>query len=153
MSSDAEKRAKLEEYLGVGFVFIHFDGESTEVDIPESLRGSTNVTLKLSHYFSGALALEEERVFAELLFPEGPYTCSVPYSAIWGITPRDEQTIVWTDKVPAEVLKGLQAQEDVKGEEKKAEQKESAETDSEEGDEKKEKPSKNRVFPHLRRVK
>jgi hypothetical protein len=43
-------------------------------------------------------------VVAELRFGERPFTCKIPWSAIWGMTSFDNKKLLWPEEIPSEVL-------------------------------------------------
>lgn len=122
-----EVRQALEKALEDQEVFIHLNGGVEAVSLPEQLAGNPNVTLKISHYYRGPLTISESEVHADLLFPEGPYTCIVPIEHIWGITQMSGESRFWPEHAPREILeqmvRGVAAEEEA---EVKSESKESA---------------------------
>ncbi|MCI5065767.1 hypothetical protein MRY87_08590 [bacterium] len=102
-----EVRTVLEQALEGREVFVHLNGAAEGVSLPEDLVGSPNVTLKLSYYYRGPLVVGEEQVEAELLFPEGAYTCKVPLREIWGVTQTSGESIFWPEHAPREVLEQM----------------------------------------------
>lgn len=102
-----EVRQALEKALEDQEVFIHLDGGVETVSLPEQLAGNPNVTLKISHYYRGPLTISENEVHADLLFPEGPYTCIVPIEHIWGITQMSGESRFWPEHAPREILEQM----------------------------------------------
>lgn len=102
-----EVRLMLEKALEDREVFIHINGEAEGVSLPAALTGSPNVTLKLSYYYRGPLVIGDDMVEADLLFPEGPFTCLVPIRHIWGITQASGESMFWPEHAPRQVLEEM----------------------------------------------
>lgn len=102
-----EVKEALENALEDREVFIHLNGEPKEVKLPETLAGNVNVTLKLSYYYRGPLTISDQLVSADLLFPEGPFTCEVPIHYIWGITRTTGESMFWPEHAPRQVLEEM----------------------------------------------
>lgn len=90
-------------------VLVHVDSNKPGVDLPEHLRKSSAVILKLSKLFRGALSVLEDKVVTDLLFDFGYYTCHVPMDAIWGATSDKGKSTIWPESVPEPLLKEMMA--------------------------------------------
>lgn len=157
--SAGEKHEALNKGLEGEYVMVHVNTLNDLLVIPEHLKAKSTVTLKISRWFRGAMELYEDRIEAELVFNGGYFNCSIPLSAIWGITDAKGRNTVWPGASPPEVLLSLlqpqlyesarkrRAKKDL---EEKSEAAESSESTSRGKDVKKDgSPSRS----HLRRIK
>lgn len=76
-------------------LFVHVLAPHPELRLPSSLQEQNLVTLKLSKHFQGEMRLLSDRVIAGLLFPEGRFSCEVPYECIAGITDPKGNVDMW----------------------------------------------------------
>lgn len=90
----------IEKLLKGDHCVIHVNPLCPGVELPDHLKGSPTVTLKISYYFSGTLDVNEKEVVTELVFNGTPFTCVVPLEAIWGITSEFGVHTTWDDKAP-----------------------------------------------------
>ena len=105
-----EKRDTLERFLNDEHTLVHVAPRADDVEVPENLRHSPTVTLKLSRYFRGKMEISATGVSAELLFGETYFTCKVPFAAVWGMTSVKGQFLMWPESTPPEVLSTLERQ-------------------------------------------
>ncbi len=89
------------------YVLVHINLKAQGYELPEHLLGSPTVTLKLSRWFRGSLAVNEDKIVTDLLFNGSYFTCVIPYESIWGMTNPAGETMIWADAIPAEVYGSL----------------------------------------------
>ena len=100
-----EKSDAVNRLLEGEYVLVHLKTSGQGVCIPEYLRKDAVVTLKLSRWFRGAMAVEDDKIVAELLFNNRYVTCEIPFESVWGLTGDKGQNLIWPEAVPPEVLK------------------------------------------------
>jgi stringent starvation protein B len=94
------KKETINRYLIDEHVLIHIKPDITGVTIPEHLTKQPSVTLKISKFFQGNLAMLEEQIETELKFSGQYFKCVVPYQAIWGVTTIKGENVIWPKDVP-----------------------------------------------------
>jgi hypothetical protein len=99
-----EKQQLLEDLLREDFAFIHIATSTKGAVLPLTILQSPIATLKVSHNFAGPMTVSEDGVVAELRFGERPFTCKIPWSAIWGMTSFDNKKLLWPEEIPSDVL-------------------------------------------------
>ena len=102
-----EKFKAVNEGLEGEYVLVHVNTSDELLVVPEHLKAKSSVTLKLSRWFRGSLALEEDRVEADLLFSGSYFTCSIPLRAIWAVTTAEGKQALWPESAPPEELISL----------------------------------------------
>jgi stringent starvation protein B len=90
----------LQEGLQKDYVVIQVNPLMEGLDVPAHLLQSPNITLKLSYLYRGGLDLQDDKVVADLLFGSSYYCCSIPYEAIWAISPEAKDHSVWDESAP-----------------------------------------------------
>ena len=109
--AEKEKYDAVNRFLEGEYVLVHVDPRQPGVDLPPFLMAGPSVTLKLSRLFRGAMAVEKENISAELLFSGRYFTCTFPFTALWGITNERGENLIWPDSTPQEVLGEIMAAE------------------------------------------
>lgn len=89
------------------YVLVHINLKAQGYELPDHLLGHPTVTLKLSRWFRGNLAVNEDKIVTELLFNGNYFTCVIPYESIWGMTNPAGETMIWADAIPPEVYGSL----------------------------------------------
>ncbi len=92
--------------LAKGTLFLHVDPQRGGVDVPPWLRKQVQVVLQIGLDMPVPipdLHLDEAGVFATLSFNRSPYTCVVPWSAVFAVVGDAGQGMVWADDMPAEI--------------------------------------------------
>jgi hypothetical protein len=105
-----QKQDSLNRLLEGEYALIHINTAAKGVEVPAHLMTTPTLTLKLSRWFRGALAVEEDKVVAELLFNSRYFTCTVPFDSIWGVTGDKGENLVWPSALPEDVAKKLSPQ-------------------------------------------
>jgi stringent starvation protein B len=94
-----------------GSVFIHLDPRKSGVLVPARLRSQAQVVLQIGLDMPVPipdLRVDEEGVFGTLSFKGVPFTCFVPWSAVFALVGEDGKGMVWSTEMPAEVAGELQ---------------------------------------------
>ena len=78
--------------------------------MPSDFAQTPALRLKFSWNFAHPLTLDEEGLCQRLTFPEGPWTCVIPWSAVFGLGPSQRPpTWLWPMDLPDE-MKALLSQ-------------------------------------------
>jgi stringent starvation protein B len=113
MSDDEEpdspdKRKAVEALLDRGPILIHVDSRHEGVDVPARLRGSPRLILRFGYGLTPPIAdltVAEDTLSGTLTFGGVPYTCTVPWRAVYAVMVEGEQRgTVWPEDVPEDVL-------------------------------------------------
>ena len=99
-----DQKVAIERLLEDEQVLVHVNPNADGVTIPNHLRDSRTVTLRLSRYFKGELFTDDEKVTAELLFGSSYFTCILPWSSIWGASSMREEEYLWPEAAPEDIL-------------------------------------------------
>lgn len=139
--------AKAQCFMAVldgGVASLHLDPRRPGVQVPARYRDQDWLVLNYSHaYRIKDFAIDDGGVTATLSFGGSPYTCRVPWAAVFGVT--DEQRtrgLVWEEDMPASVRQRGEALADTQARPKLA-----AVTGGRQG------PPTPRAGGHLRRIK
>ena len=104
MANSKEKVDAINAYLKDEYMLIHFDARKPGIELPEHLLNNPTVTLKLSYEFQGGMEVNEERIWASLLFSGKYKDCFVPINSIWGATSCSGANTIWPEDAPPEVM-------------------------------------------------
>ena len=94
-----------------GSVFIHLDPRKPGVLVPARLRSQAQVVLQIGLDMPVPipdLRVDEEGVFGTLSFKGVPFTCFVPWAAVFALVGDDGKGMVWASEMPSEVAGELQ---------------------------------------------
>ena len=104
----------IRQMLASGDVMVHLDARLPGVVVPEYLAGQPDLGLVLSHRFRHPIFLEDDAIYAALVFSGVPSECVIPYEAIWGAHDvASGKGPLWMNRVPAEIAGALTAAPDV----------------------------------------
>jgi hypothetical protein len=106
-----EKHKALNRFLIDDYAMVHINPTAEGVVIPDFLKNSPTVTLKLSKLFRGKLIIEEELVETELLFSGSYFTCKIPFASIWGLTSQQGKHLVWPAAAQEELRAIIEAEQ------------------------------------------
>lgn len=113
MSDDDEpdtpdKRKAVEALLERGPILLHIDSRYVGVDVPNRLRGNPRLVLRFGYGLTPSipdLTVAEDALSGTLTFGGVPYTCNVPWPAVYAVMVEGEQRgTVWPEDVPEDVL-------------------------------------------------
>lgn len=108
MTTDRETRTDqkitIERLLGDEQVLVHINPHQPGVIIPPHLMDNRTVTLRLSRFFKGRLATNDEEITAELLFGQNYFVCVIPWTSVWGASSVRGEEFVWAEAAPPEIL-------------------------------------------------
>jgi stringent starvation protein B len=106
------KKQTLLGYLSRGIAMVHLDARRPGVVVPPEYEGEAHLRLNLSYRFQiPDLEVGEKGVQATLSFRGRHFRCTLPWSAVFGITSQvtgDGQ--VWPEDLPGEVANHLSTQ-------------------------------------------
>ncbi len=105
----SEKHTTLTRFLEQEYVLLHVNPAIPGLVLPEHLLRNPTVTLKLSHWFQGAMEIESEKVTANLLFNGTYFNCVIPYRCVWGMTSTSGESNMWPDALPSAALESIAA--------------------------------------------
>lgn len=109
MGSSATLPAKKDVARGLllrGTVFVHLDPRGEGVIVPPWLQGNPQLVLQVGLDMPVPildLRVDDEGVFGTLSFSRSPFTCSVPWSAVFAVVGEDGRGMVWPDSMPDEI--------------------------------------------------
>jgi len=103
MSRAAEKISLFSDWMKGDHVFVHLDARRDGVAVPQHLRETANLKLKLSYGFQGEISHNNESISAYLKFNGEYQQCILPWNSIWGLSNEDGETCLWTEELPAEL--------------------------------------------------
>jgi stringent starvation protein B len=89
-----------------GSVFVHLDPRQPGVVVPTRLRLQAQVVLQVGLDMPVPipdLRIDEEGVYGTLSFKGVPFTCFVPWAAVFALVGDDAKGMVWPTEMPAEI--------------------------------------------------
>lgn len=105
MSAPPPKPDAAKQILAKGNLTLHFDPRKPGVDVPERFRTQPTLVLEVGHAMHVPipdLRLDETALYATLSFSQVPYTCTVPWSAVYGLVGPDKKGVLWEDEIPSD---------------------------------------------------
>lgn len=106
-TTDEAKRGVAEEWLRGDHIMVHLDARRDGVAVPANLSSQPGLSLKISYLFNTQPSVEEHGIFCALRFGSEYFECSLPWSAIWGISSDKGELRIFPDSVPPELLMGV----------------------------------------------
>jgi stringent starvation protein B len=100
------KREVVERLLARGMVFLHLDPRREGVEVPGWLKDQIQIVLQIGLDMPipiPDLHLEEQGIFATLSFNRSPFSCIVPWRAIFAVVGDDGRGMVWPEDMPPEI--------------------------------------------------
>ena len=108
MADSGIKRQAVEAQLGLGPAMLHLDPRLPGVVVPADFAELPILRLKISHRFANPLSLSDESLRQTLSFREGPFSCIVPWQAIFAVGPEGASpSNFWAEDLPPELLNML----------------------------------------------
>jgi stringent starvation protein B len=100
-----DKKTVLEQYLETGMTLIVLDARVPGVDVPDHLRQDFQLRLNLSYKFDHPMTLSQWGVVATLTFGGVPYTCRIPWIAVFAmVSHATGHPQVFPNDIPSELL-------------------------------------------------
>ncbi len=93
-----------------GSVFVHLDPRRPGVLVPARLRNQAQVVLQIGLDMPVPipdLRVDEEGIFGTLSFKGIPFSCFVPWGAVFALVGEDTKGMVWSKEMPAEIATAL----------------------------------------------
>lgn len=93
-----------------GSVFVHLDPRRSGVLVPARLRHQAQVVLQVGLDMPVPipdLRVDDEGIFGTLSFKGVPFSCFVPWAAIFALVGEDSKGMVWSREMPDEVATAL----------------------------------------------
>lgn len=100
------KRTVAEALLERGSVYVHLDPRHTDVVVPDWLTDRPQLVLQVGLDMPVPipdLRIDDVGVFATLSFRRLPFTCEVPWDAVFALVGEDGQGMVWPEQLPDEI--------------------------------------------------
>jgi stringent starvation protein B len=100
------KRDVVRALLLKGSVFVHLDPRREGVSVPQWLRTHTQLVLQVGFDMPVPihdLHIDEQGVFATLSFNRSPFSCRVPWEAVFALVGDDGRGMVWPESMPPEI--------------------------------------------------
>lgn len=99
------------EILSKGYLLIHLDPRVSDVEVPPDLRDQAQLVLKVGLFGQAIpipdLRVDDNGIFGTLSFNKIPYTCNVPWSAIFGLVDDNGKGAVWVNDMPEEIAEQM----------------------------------------------
>ena len=90
--------------LSEGDAMICLDARLPEVDVPKNHKDNPSLNLILNLNFRRPIDIKKEGVYVTLAFQGRPYSCVVPFDAVWAIfDPSLKKGQVWEENIPADI--------------------------------------------------
>jgi len=106
-----DKRDVARGLLLRGSLFVHLDPRREGVAVPAWLRRQPQLVLQVGLDLAipiPDLKIEDEGISATLSFSRTPFTCEVPWDAIFALVGDDGKGMVWPDAMPAEIAEEVE---------------------------------------------
>lgn len=101
-----DKREVARALLLRGSVFVHLDPRHHGVLVPQHLRKQPQLVLQVGLDMAVAipdLRVDQEGVTGTLSFNRSPFTCFVPWEAVFALAGDDARGMVWPPSMPPEI--------------------------------------------------
>lgn len=94
-----------------GNVFIHLDPRKEGVAVPPRLKLQSQLVLQVGWDMPVPipdLSLDDEGLYATLSFKGVPFTCFLPWRAIFAVVGEDAKGITWKEDMPTEIKEEME---------------------------------------------
>ena len=135
--SSREKKKTLTKLLEEGAVLVHLATGFEGLIVPDRLKNTPMLTLKLSLRFPRPMKIEDDKVVAELKFGDEYFVCHIPWGAFWAMTGIKGEYLMWPTSLTSDLLASLNAMVQTMGE-KQAKEHDGTSADANESQEGKE---------------
>lgn len=105
------KREVAHALLMQGAVFVHLDPRAGDVFVPEWLKRQPQLVLQIGLSMPVPirdLRVDDAGVFGTLSFNRSPFTCMVPWHAVFALVGDDGRGMVWPDSMPPEIAQEVE---------------------------------------------
>ena len=105
----AEKRTEekiecFELWMRGDHVMVHLDARAAGVAVPQMHAANPSLALQLSYAFRGETTHDDSEIRSYLKFNGEYFECVLPWSAIWGISSAEQDSRIWPQDMPKELL-------------------------------------------------
>ncbi len=103
---DNSKCAVAEALLEEASIFIHLDPRHRAVRVPGWLRSGPQLVLQVGYSMAipiPDLRVDEDGIFATLSFQRSPFTCWIPWEAVFAVVSDDGKGMMWPEDLPEEI--------------------------------------------------
>ena len=105
----AEKRTEekiecFELWMRGDHVMVHLDARAEGVEVPQMHAANPSLALQLSYAFRGETTHDDSEIRSFLKFHGEYFECILPWSAIWGISSAEQDSRIWPQDMPKELL-------------------------------------------------
>jgi stringent starvation protein B len=100
------KRDVAKMLLRKGSLFVHLDPRASDVFVPPWLRHQAQLVLQVGFDMPipiRDLRVDDDGVFGTLSFSRNPFTCAVPWHAVFALVGDEGRGMVWPESMPAEI--------------------------------------------------
>jgi len=105
------KREVAQALLMQGATFVHLDPRAVDVVVPDWLKRQPQLVLHIGLNMPVPirdLRVDETGVFGTLSFNRAPFTCMVPWHAVFALVGDDRRGMVWPESMPAEIAQEIE---------------------------------------------
>jgi hypothetical protein len=100
------KRDVAKMLLRKGSLFVHLDPRASDVFVPPWLRHQAQLVLQVGFDMPipiPDLRVDDDGVFGTLSFSRNPFTCAVPWHAVFALVGDEGRGMVWPESMPPEI--------------------------------------------------
>ncbi|MGB9341027.1 MAG: ClpXP protease specificity-enhancing factor SspB, partial [Polyangiales bacterium] len=97
--------------LAQGSVFVHLDPRMDTVAVPQWYRSEPQLVLQIGFDMPVPirdLEVDADGVYGTLSFNRTPFTCEVPWEAVFALAGDDGRGMVWPDSMPHEISEEIE---------------------------------------------
>lgn len=97
--------------LTQGAAFVHLDPRGVDVVVPDWLKRQPQLVLQIGLNMPVPirdLRVDETGVFGTLSFNRAPFTCMVPWHAVFALVGDDGRGMVWPESMPPEIAQEIE---------------------------------------------
>jgi hypothetical protein len=105
------KREVAHALLTQGAAFVHLDPRAVDVVVPDWLKRQPQLVLQIGLSMPVPirdLRVDDAGVFGTLSFNRAPFTCLVPWHAVFALVGDDGRGMVWPDSMPPEIAQEIE---------------------------------------------
>jgi hypothetical protein len=105
------KREVAHALLAQGAAFVHLDPRGVDVVVPDWLKRQPQLVLQIGLNMPVPirdLRVDDTGVFGTLSFNRAPFTCMVPWHAVFALVGDDGRGMVWPDSMPPEIAQEIE---------------------------------------------